>query len=175
MVDYLPWGGRERPRGKLHRGVWYIASPRGETIVRLWYECHDMISGKMCRTRSVPGGDGVIELKIKLQTRKGFLIKVTTGHQTDTDRRLMAPRRGSFTRAGGKGKEAVLRYSCVLIVGGYDPLFVSAALEIIGWMAAAWIAAGWRMLPKLAKPAARRGRCRIRDRSVTWRRRRKEM
>jgi hypothetical protein len=36
-------------------GIWYIASPRGETIVRLRYECHDMISGQMCRhVRSVP-------------------------------------------------------------------------------------------------------------------------
>ena len=52
----------ERPRGGLHRGIWYIAWPRGETIVGLRYECHDMRCAVVDRSRS----DGMIELKIKL-------------------------------------------------------------------------------------------------------------
>jgi hypothetical protein len=82
----------------------------------------------------------VIELKIKPQTRKGFLIKVTTGHQTDTDRRLMAPRRVYLREPAVKEKK---RYSIEVFMRldrwGYDPLFVSVALEIRMGMAAAWM------------------------------------
>ena len=106
------------------------------------------------------------------------MIKVTTVSDRHWPAADGKPRiRGSFTRAGGKGKEAGIEVLMRLARWGID---ITHSRSTLGRIFAGWMGsrgkrkAESRMLPNLAKPAAKRGRCQIRDRSVTYRRRRKE-